>query len=41
MRDEIDSIKENKPWSLVEPMKGAKIIGLKWMFTPEGRICQT
>jgi hypothetical protein len=32
MVDELDSIKENKTWSLVDLLKGHKAIGLKWVF---------
>jgi len=42
MAEEIQSIEENKTWSLVEPDEGQKIIGLKWVFKlkkdSEGRI---
>jgi Reverse transcriptase (RNA-dependent DNA polymerase) len=32
MVEEIESIQENKTWSLVESIKGQKVIGLKWVF---------
>jgi Reverse transcriptase (RNA-dependent DNA polymerase) len=32
MVDEIKVIQENKTWSLVEPIHGQKVIGLKWVF---------
>jgi hypothetical protein len=35
MVDELESIKENKTSSLVDVLKGHKVIGLKWVFTPK------
>jgi hypothetical protein len=32
MVDELESIKENKTWSLVDLLRGHKAIGLKWVF---------
>jgi Reverse transcriptase (RNA-dependent DNA polymerase) len=32
MVEEIKSIQDNKTWSLVEPVQGHKVIGLKWVF---------
>jgi hypothetical protein len=32
MVDELESIKENKTWSLVNLLRGHKAIGLKWVF---------
>ena len=32
MKDEIQSIEENKTWLLCKPQKNAKVIGLKWVF---------
>jgi Reverse transcriptase (RNA-dependent DNA polymerase)/Integrase core domain/GAG-pre-integrase domain len=32
MVEEINSIHENQTWSLVEPVDGQKVIGLKWVF---------
>ncbi|KAK8585371.1 hypothetical protein V6N13_076245 [Hibiscus sabdariffa] len=32
MRSEIDSMSENQVWTLVEPPKGVKPIGCKWVF---------
>ena len=32
MEEELDSIVRNKTWSLVEPPKGIKPIGLKWVY---------
>jgi transposase InsO family protein len=42
MKEEIDSINSNQTWSLVEPVKGKRVIGLKWVYKikkdSEGRI---
>ena len=32
MRSEMQSMYDNKVWTLVEPPEGAKIIGCKWVF---------
>jgi Reverse transcriptase (RNA-dependent DNA polymerase) len=32
MREEIDSINNNQTWSLVEPVPGQRVIGLKWVY---------
>ena len=32
MKDELDSMKRNKVWDLVELLKGAKTIVCKWVF---------
>ena len=32
MKDELDSMKRNKDWDLVELAQGAKAIGYKWVF---------
>jgi Reverse transcriptase (RNA-dependent DNA polymerase) len=32
IREEIESINKNQTWSLVEPVKGQRIIGLKWVY---------
>jgi Reverse transcriptase (RNA-dependent DNA polymerase) len=32
MVEEINSIHENQTWSLVEPVDGQRVIGLKWVF---------
>lgn len=32
MKEEIDSINSNHTWSLEEPVKGKKVIGLKWVY---------
>jgi Reverse transcriptase (RNA-dependent DNA polymerase) len=44
MIEEIESIEENKTWSLVKPVEGQKTIGLKWVFKlkkdSEGRIAK-
>ena len=32
MKDELDSMKSNEVWYLVELPKGAKVIGCKWVF---------
>jgi Reverse transcriptase (RNA-dependent DNA polymerase) len=32
MRDELESINNNHTWSLVDPPRGKKVIGLKWVF---------
>ncbi|KAK9036842.1 hypothetical protein V6N11_021767 [Hibiscus sabdariffa] len=32
MRSEMDSMSENQVWTLVEPPKGIKPIGCKWLF---------
>jgi Reverse transcriptase (RNA-dependent DNA polymerase)/Integrase core domain len=42
MQEEIESIECNNTWSLVEPVKGKKVIGLKWIYKlkkdSEGRV---
>ena len=32
MKDELDSMKSNEVWDLVELPKGAKIISCKWVY---------
>jgi Reverse transcriptase (RNA-dependent DNA polymerase) len=32
MQEEIDSIRNNQTWSLVEPSVGQRVIGLKWIY---------
>jgi hypothetical protein len=32
MEEELSSIRENKTWSLVEPPRGHRAIGLKWVY---------
>jgi len=32
IRIEIDSIKQNNTWTIVDMSKGAKLIGCKWIF---------
>ena len=32
MKDEMDSLTKNKTWTLVQKLKGRKIIGCKWIF---------
>jgi Reverse transcriptase (RNA-dependent DNA polymerase) len=32
MTEEIESIQDNKIWSLVQSVQGQKAIGLKWVF---------
>lgn len=42
MKEEIASIEKNKTWSLVKPVEGKNVIGVKWVFKtkvgPDGKI---
>ena len=33
MREEIDALKKNKTWEIVDQLKGKNIVACKWVFT--------
>ena len=33
MREEMDALKKNKTWEIVDKLKGNNLVGCKWVFT--------
>jgi len=38
MEEELEALKKNNTWRLVELPKGQKVVGFKWIFKKKGEI---